>query len=336
MAATHQERPSVSILSPGPSFTTSCLHKWLRTCDPHRQDFGCSTKKVTPFQWQSALVDSSDLHFAPMVISALSTVTGLGLGDDAACVGIGERLSSVPVPWDVHPARAATSSIPAMFRETARAMPQGIVPKIRVQRLELTVPSAAPSLSAASRPCPSNTWLIEELLETAHKTGSAPPGHLHVYGQVKRFRGRASGLGALAGLPVHPLEEGVHVRQDREVVELVLRNVMEAFVQTSKDLGSAFVRGEAAEGSSVVRFDVELVMTRYRSVLHVSHMNGLGEPESHHRVMLRQASPPARRGTERPSGVGPPQRTRPQSLGLHAGVRRRRCNCHHVTRCRSQ
>jgi hypothetical protein len=92
-----------------------------------------------------------------------------------------------------------------------------------------------------------------------------------------------NGLGALAGLAVHPLEEGAHAGQDREVVELVLRNVREAFVQTPKDLGSAFVRGEAVEGSSVVHFDVEFVMARYRSVLRVSHMEGLGEPESHHR-----------------------------------------------------
>jgi hypothetical protein len=74
-----------------------------------------------------------------------------------------------------------------------------------------------------------------------------------------------SGLGALASLPAHPLEEGVHVRQDREVVELVLRDVIEAFVQAPKDLGSALVRGEATEGSSVVNFDVELVMAGYRS-----------------------------------------------------------------------
>ena len=83
-------------------------------------------------------------------------------------------------------------------------------------------------------------------------------------------------LRAVAGLRAHPLEEGVHVRRDREVIELVLRDVMEAFVQAPKDLGSALIRGEATEGSSVVHFDVELVMPGYRGALRVSHMEGVG------------------------------------------------------------
>jgi hypothetical protein len=68
------------------------------------------------------------------------------------------------------------------------------------------------------------------------------------------------------------------------VVELLLRDVMEAFVQAPKDLGSALIRGEPAEGTSVVHFDVELVMAGYRSALRVSHMEGLGEPETNHRA----------------------------------------------------
>jgi len=97
--------------------------------------------------------------------------------------------------------------------------------------------------------------------------------------QAKRWA-----LCAVARFPVHPLEEGVHVRRDREVVELVLRNVMAAFVQSPEDLGSALIRGEATEGSSVVHLDVELVMAGYRSALRVSHMEGLGEAESNHRA----------------------------------------------------
>ena len=69
---------------------------------------------------------------------------------------------------------------------------------------------------------------------------------------------------------------------------------MEAFVQAPKDLGSALIRGEATEGSSVVHFDVELVMPGYRGALRVSHMEGVGEPESNHRA--RCYGMPARPG----------------------------------------